>query len=134
MKNTFSGYFKAFVQWILVSSEDPQRVALTVKGLLVAGIPTIMWAFGGFAFFQHLTPDVINLIINYIVIVVADSLTVVGYGMAIYGAIRKIINTFFIPAVATTVTTTVATATPVFPDPRIPVIASAPIVPSVPQA
>lgn len=101
---------KKIISWILTSSENPQAVSLTVKGILLAGVPTLIWL-SGFSFFQHLTPDIINLIINYTVLFVQDALYTISFAMASYGLVRKIINTWIIPdaPVQPTVTITLPT-------------------------
>lgn len=88
--------FSRFVSWILVSSENPQQVSLTVKGALLAAVPALIWL-SGFSFFRSLTPDVINVTINYAVLFVQDAFSAVSFAVAGYGIVRKIINTFFIP-------------------------------------
>ncbi len=105
-------YFKSFVQWILVSSENPTKVSLMIKGILVSAIPTILWATNTFHVLQYLAPESIAAIIDYIVTVISNGLTAVGLILTAWGAIRKIINTFYIP--------TPPGSDVVYPDPTIP--------------
>lgn len=103
---------KSIIAWIVVSSENPQAVSLTVKGALLSIVPTLL-LLANFQWFQHLTPDLINVIINYVVIFVQDALYAISFSIAGYGIIRKIINTWFIPDadVTTVVTPTVVVST-----------------------
>lgn len=103
--------FKSIISWILVSSENPQAVSLTVKGALLAIVPTLLWL-ANFGWFQHLTPDLINVIINYVVVFVQDALYVISYSIMGYGIVRKIINTLFIPDADVTAAVTATVVTP----------------------
>jgi hypothetical protein len=75
--------------WFAVSSANPQDMALTVKGLLVAASPFMAAAFG----LVHLPIDqsALSVIVNAMVNVVADSLTLVGSAMVLVGAVRKVL-------------------------------------------
>ena len=98
--------FKKFLNWLVVSSEDPTAISLTVRGLLVTAVPYII-GIAGFAHFQTLastTPDIYNVLINYIVQFINDALTAIGSVMAIYGILRKLFNTH-VPEPANVVTT-----------------------------
>lgn len=82
---------KKIIHWFVVSSANPQDVALSVKGLLVAGTPFLVAVSG----LIHLPVDssAFSVIINALVNVVADSLTLVGSAMVLVGIVRKVILT-----------------------------------------
>ena len=87
--------FKKFITWLVSSSENPSQMALTVKGLIVMGIPWIVTIAG---FFHVMVPSAdLATVGNSVVILVQATLTAIGAGIAIYGFIRKLINTYFIP-------------------------------------
>lgn len=86
---------KTFLKWLFQSSENPSQIALTLKGVIVAAIPWIVTV-AGFFHVQVASTDIAS-IGNSIVILVQASLTAIGAGIAIYGFVRKLINTFAIP-------------------------------------
>lgn len=84
--------FKNFINWLIVSSENPSQLALTVKGAIIFAIPTIVGFFGLF----HLElggGDLTNLA-NSIGVIVESALTLVGAAIFVYGLARKILNGF----------------------------------------
>lgn len=87
--------FKKIVLWFVQSSENPSQMALTLKGIIITIIPWIITALGIFHVSVNST-DVAN-IGNSIITLVQATLTAVGAGIAVYGFIRKIINSGFIP-------------------------------------
>lgn len=88
--------FKKFIAWILVSSEDPQSVALTVKGAAVAAIPAILFI-AGVGHFSGITSDALTQGISDFVTFLQYALYTIGAGVTFYGFVRKLINTFLIP-------------------------------------
>jgi hypothetical protein len=79
---------KNFLHWIVVSSSDPNDLSLTLKGALLAAVPTIMLASGIF----HINvsqQDVLSLV-QALVITLQAGLQLVGASIAVIGFLRKI--------------------------------------------
>ena len=81
---------KNFWLWIVKSSADPTRTSLTVKATLVALIPFLV----GFAPLVGLTGEGVNQIVLNLSDLVGQILMVVASLTAVYGLIRKILNSF----------------------------------------
>jgi len=81
---------KIFIKWLLVSSEDPQKVSMMVKGLLVVAVPKVVLLSG----LLHLgiTDQDIQPIVDGITVGTTIVLTLVGTLYALYGAVRKLKN------------------------------------------
>lgn len=75
---------KKFINWLVVSSANPDAVALTVKGALIAIIPTLLLL----AQLAHLnwSYDQLSQIIQQISVIISS-------GLIFVGLIRKIIIT-----------------------------------------
>lgn len=86
----------AIWNWIVVSSADPTQVALTVKGLIV-GIPAIALQILPLLGF-HPGFD-LNSLGDGAYSVVLTFFTLVGGGMAFFGAVRKFYLLLVTPAV-----------------------------------
>ncbi len=88
--STIKQYVNSFLNWLLLSSNDPSQASLTFKGILLGGIPVIMSIVG----FTHLavSQDMVSTIINEVALIVQDGLFVVAACMAFYGALRKLFN------------------------------------------
>ncbi len=74
-----------FFKWIVLSSEDPKQVALTIRGIIVLSIPTIIGLLGD-AGIHVMEGDVMQ----YVAIVTA----LLGAFLAIVGLVRKLLNHF----------------------------------------
>jgi uncharacterized membrane protein len=91
--------FKKVIEWIVVSSENPQNVSLTMRGLMIAFIPTIMMLVPlvttVFGIHLSITSESLTSIVNDIVSLSTIALTVVGTCISGYGLVRKIINQIY---------------------------------------
>lgn len=79
---------KKIWNWLVVSSVDPTKTALTVKGVLTAIVPLLV-LFSG-AFNVETDASTIKNIIDVIGTITMQGLTLVGTTMSLYGIIRKI--------------------------------------------
>lgn len=79
------------LHWVLASSANPSAASLTVRGLLVSAVPTIM-LIAGFAHI-NLGSDTLTSLFDSIATLVQDVLTVVGAAMTTWGILRKIVLT-----------------------------------------
>ena len=73
---------KKIVNWIVFSSSDPNKVALTVKGALTACVPLVIAIFG----------VVFNIQVDQVALLeaVSQASVVLGASLALIGAIRKV--------------------------------------------
>lgn len=76
----------------LGSSVDPQKLSLTVKGILVGLIPFIIIIAKGFN--VDLNNDELMSVIDGIVSLIVNIGAIVSVAVTVYGGIRKIINKF----------------------------------------
>lgn len=76
---------KNFLKWLAFSSENPKEVALTIQGIIVLSIPTIV---------GMLNEAGINVLEGQVVETVVIAISLFGAGLAIIGLIRKLANTF----------------------------------------
>lgn len=91
-----SNYFDAFVRWLVLSSADPQKASLMVKGILVA-----IATYGGFAlgfFHMSIPSDSIDTFIGATTDATQLSLTAISILAAawsawatVWGALRKLL-------------------------------------------
>lgn len=79
---------KKIWNWLVLSSVDPSKTALTVKGALTAVVPLLV-LFSG-AFNIETDSSTIKNVIDVVGTIVMQGLTLVGTGMSLYGLIRKI--------------------------------------------
>lgn len=76
-----------FWNWLGKSSENPEKVAMTVKGILTANIGIIaLIVFSG-------DTDKAMTVIDQITILISTAITLVGAVQTTFGLIRKIYNT-----------------------------------------
>ena len=78
-------------RWIVVSSADPAEISLTIKGVLVGTIPTVMFAVG----VAHLGigQDQLTALFDAVANLVQVLRTGVAAAMTVYGMVRKLWNT-----------------------------------------
>ena len=75
--------------WLVVSSEDPTKVAATVKG--IAGAAVIFFAYF-FAYFLH-SPN-LNDVPDQVYTITTSAFGIFSGAIALAGLVRKLINTF----------------------------------------
>lgn len=75
---------KNFINWLVVSSNNPDQVALTVKGALLAVIPTFLLV-AQLAHFNW-SYDQLSQIVQQVTVIISS-------GLVFVGLIRKIILT-----------------------------------------
>lgn len=80
-----------FLEAVLMSSQDPSKVSLTVRGLLVTLVPVILIAAQYFGLGMLAESDVLA-IIDGVTKIIAAALTLVGLVMTTWGLIRKMFN------------------------------------------
>lgn len=72
--------------WVVVSSADPKRLSMTVKGLLTMFVPIL-------ASIAGLDTDLLNGLVQTIAQAMEYGLYFVGTLVAMYGLVRKLYNT-----------------------------------------
>lgn len=72
--------------WVVVSSADPKRWSMTIKGLLAMFVPIL-------ASLAGLDTDTLNGLVQTIAQTVEYGLYFVGALVALYGLVRKLYNT-----------------------------------------
>lgn len=82
---------KKFWAWLVLSSNDPQKVSLTVKSVLT-GLATYALFFTGL-FHLNVGASDLSVFTDQIATLVGSVLTIVSCITGVYGFIRKIINT-----------------------------------------
>ena len=84
---------KSIIKWLVVSSENPENVSLTLQATVVAFIPAIMIALHllNIPIGQNEVQNIIGLIEANLVV----ALQMIAAGIALFGGIRKIYNTIF---------------------------------------
>ncbi len=94
-KNKYMKFLKLIWEWIVTSSENPQKASLTIKGIL-AGIVMYAGLASGVFHFSINTVDATNAV-TAITAAFQATLTLVSYAIAAYsawstayGALRKI--------------------------------------------
>jgi hypothetical protein len=75
------------LHWIIKCSSDPNEASLTIKGLLISAVPSIMFALG--IAHGNLGQDQLTAIIDAFITFVQAVLTVVGALITLCGAFRK---------------------------------------------
>lgn len=80
--------FKVFIDSIIVSSQDPAKLSLTVRGLLVQALPVIMLVLQAFGI-GAIEAD-IAAIIEGVTNLIAIVLTFIGVAMSTWGIVRKL--------------------------------------------
>ena len=74
-----------FITWLVVSSENPENISLTVKGILLMAVPITLTLLSQFG--VHFAED-------QALQFVSSSVTVLASVLSLVGLIRKLINTF----------------------------------------
>lgn len=74
-----------FFKWLVLSSEDPKQVALTIKGIILLSLPTLMGFLGDIG---------INVAESDVVFYITVCVAILGLILTIIGLVRKLINTF----------------------------------------
>mgnify|MGYP003407973175 CR=1 FL=1 len=82
---------KKIIAWMLLSSKDPQKISLMIKGVLT-GVVTYVVFFAGL-FHINLAPTDINSVIEAIVKIIELLLSVVSVIATAWGLIRKLWTT-----------------------------------------
>jgi hypothetical protein len=80
---------KNLISWIVTSSADPSEVSLTVKGALIAVIPTLM-AVAGVAHINLGDGSLLTSFVDALAEFIQIALTLVATGIAAWGAARKV--------------------------------------------
>lgn len=83
----------SFINWLVISSSDPNKVSLTVKGVLTAAIPTILFV-AHLAGVDAIVGQNAQSVIDAVGTFVMGGLYAVSAIVSLYGAIRKIVNSF----------------------------------------
>lgn len=81
------------LDWLLASSADPQKVSLTLKGVLIGVIPTII-AFAGLTGVTIPDQEALTSIVNDGSMIVQILLGMVASAMTVWGLLRKIWRTW----------------------------------------
>lgn len=76
---------KGFKDWIIYSSNNSDKLSLTIRGVLVGLIPVVGYVFHGFDF---------SPVIENIITFVKALLSLVSISMVVYGGIRKLWTTY----------------------------------------
>lgn len=90
--------FKKVIAWIVNSSSDPSQVSLTLRGALVAAIPTVM-VIAHIANINLGQPQ-LTTGVDDVVAFVQNALALVATAMVVYGGARKVWYSAFPPKVA----------------------------------
>jgi hypothetical protein len=75
--------------WLLISSKDPEKVSLTIKGILTGAIPVITIVLG----LAHIQVGDLTPFVDGIINVVQTALAAIAAVMTVWGLFRKIILT-----------------------------------------
>lgn len=81
--------FQKFLQWLVVSSADPGKVSLMIKGVLYGILPTIV-ALAGLAHVTIPENETLTGAIDGLALTIQYGLGAIASILAAYGAIRKI--------------------------------------------
>lgn len=84
-------WLNTLVRWIVISSQDPSEISLTIKGVLVGVIPYLMILIG----LAHLNvgQDQLSTIVDGACTLIQDALMLVSAVMTVYGLVRKVWTT-----------------------------------------
>ena|SRR3990167_892451 len=89
--NVKTSIMKKIIAWVLLSSKDPNKVSLTVKGVLTGAVVWIVW-WGGL-FGLHFDPESLGQIVEVVSTVVQLALTLGSMVATLWGLLRKIWKT-----------------------------------------
>lgn len=88
---------KKIINLIIWSSENPDKVSLTIKGLVVGAVPYIMYASDIACTLQDycwaVEPSTVRVLAEDLASAVAFVLTAIAAAMTAYGAGRKVFRT-----------------------------------------
>ena len=82
---------KKIIAWIVLSSKDPNKVSLMIKGLALGAVTWIVFFAG--LFNVNLQPTDVALLIEEGAKLLEWALTGISIIMTVYGMIRKIVTT-----------------------------------------
>lgn len=82
---------KRFFQWLVISSVDPTKVSLTVKGFLTTAVSVIVMVSP--LFHLHIGSEQLTSIVDGIVDTIVVVLTALSSIVTLFGLIRKIVVT-----------------------------------------
>lgn len=74
-----------FFKWLVLSSDNPKEVAMTIKGIVIMFIPSLIGFLGDMGL-QVAESDVVF----YVTLAVSS----IGAALTVVGLVRKLINTF----------------------------------------
>jgi len=74
-----------FLKWLVLSSENPKEVALTIEGIIVSFVPGLLFFLEGMG---------VSVLEKDIVAIITIVIGAIGLLLTIIGLIRKLINTF----------------------------------------
>lgn len=82
---------KKIIAWLVLSSKDPQKVSLMIKGILTGAVTYIIFFAG--MFHINLVQTDLNQIIEGLVKIIEVALTLFSAIATLVGAIRKVSRT-----------------------------------------
>jgi hypothetical protein len=94
---------KNLIAWVVTSSADPSEVSLTVKGALIAVIPTLM-AVAGVAHINLGDGSLLTSFVDALAQFIQIALTLVATAIAVCGAARKVRYLLFTKDASATLT------------------------------
>lgn len=80
------------IQWLLLSSADPTKMSLAIKGILMGIIPVIV-SLTGLTGIAGVDASSLTIAVDAIASIVQVALTIVSSAMTLYGLIRKLWTT-----------------------------------------
>lgn len=92
---------KTFWNWLVTSSTDPDKTSLTIRGILVGIVPTVIWMLPllctgvKICIDPNSLPVLVDIaiqIVHYILIAIQAITVVISSVMFIWGMIRKFMN------------------------------------------
>jgi uncharacterized membrane protein (GlpM family) len=95
-------WLNTLARWIVVSSQSPSEISLTIKGVLVGVIPYLMILIG----LTHLNvgQDQLSALVDGACTLLQDALMLVSAVMTAYGLARKVWTTIKVHQQVTTTT------------------------------
>lgn len=79
---------KKIWNWLVLSSANASKISLTVKGVLLGLLPTIVYFSGILGL--HTSIDILNIVVNDISMVIVELGTLISVAATVIGLIRKI--------------------------------------------
>tara|TARA_R110000868_G_scaffold175724_3_gene412912 strand:- start:1620 stop:1895 length:276 start_codon:yes stop_codon:yes gene_type:complete len=74
-----------FFKWLVLSSDNPKEVALTIKGITMMFIPSLIGFLGDLG---------LNIAQSDVVFYITLATSSIGAALTLVGLVRKLINTF----------------------------------------